>query len=271
MKQTMAVLLLIASCGCADKLIVLAAASTTDAMNEIGTLFSKTSGHTVQFSFASSGALARQIQSGAPVDLFLSANEKWMDELGGRFVDDSTRIDLLKNRLVMIVPAGRMPPEYRNVNTEPQSAEGNRLRSSEFLVRHSAVPGFRLAVGNMKSVPAGMYARQVLEKQGLLATLQSHLVSCDSVRNVLFFVERGEVDAGIVYSTDANVSKRVEVVSVFPEELHDPIRYPVAVCRASKDPGLARAFLEFLQSPAAGEVFERYGFIRNIEERDQNN
>ena len=240
--------LLVASFVHAEKLTVLAAASTTDAMNEIGTLFRKTHGHTVQFSFASSGALARQIQSGAPVDLFLSANEKWMDTLASvDRIHSATRIDLLKNRLVLIIPKGR------DAVTLDHTFKG------------------RMAVGNMKSVPAGMYARQVLEKQGLLATLQSHLVSCDSVRNVLFFVERGEVDAGIVYSTDAQISKHVSVVSEFPEELHDPICYPVAVCRASRNPELARAFLEFLQSPAAGEVFERYGFIRNIEERDQNN
>lgn len=226
--------LLLAVSVCADNLIVLAAASTTDAMNEIGTLFTKQSGHTVQFSFGSAGALARQIQNGAPADLFLSANEKWMDELAGNV---EFRVDLLKNRLVLIAPKGL------SVTLDENFAG-------------------RLAVGSMESVPAGMYAKQVLEKKGWLDALRPHLVSCDSVRNVLFFVERGEVDAGIVYSTDAKISDRVTIMSVFPEGLHDPIRYPVAVCRASKHPDSAREFLIFLQSPEAAEVFERYGFER---------
>jgi molybdate transport system substrate-binding protein len=237
MIQTAAILLLIASAVCADNLIVLSAASTTDTMNEIGTLFAQKSGHTVQFSFGSSGALARQIQNGAPADLFLSANEKWMDELGGKFIDDSTRIDLLKNRLVLIAPKGRTV-------TLDERFSG------------------RLAIGNVESVPAGMYAKQVLEKKGWLDALRPHLVSCDSVRNVLFFVERGETDAGIVYSTDAKISDRVEVASVFPEELHDPIRYPAAVCQASKHPVASNAFLAFLQSPEASEIFKQYGFER---------
>lgn len=253
---------MLAASVCAGNLIVLAASSTAEAMNDIGALFTGKSGHTVQFSFGSAGALARQIQSGAPADLFISANEKWMDELGGKFIADSTRIDLLKNRLVLIVPEGEVPPEYRISNTEPQNTEENSLWSSEFLVRYSAVPGFRLAVGNMESVPAGIYAKQVLAKMSLLETLRPRLVSCDSVRNVLFFVERGEVDAGIVYSTDAKISDRVTVVSVLPESLHDPIRYPAAVCRASKYPAAARELLAFLQSPEAAEIFKRYGFER---------
>jgi molybdate transport system substrate-binding protein len=207
-------------------------------MNEIGPLFTKRSGHVVQFSFGSAGALARQIQNGAPADLFLSANEAWMDALGADgMIEEAVRVDLLKNRLVLIAPKGLSVTLDANF------------------------PG-RLAVGSLESVPAGMYAKQVLEKQGLLETLKPRMVSCDSVRNVLFFVERGEVDAGIVYSTDAKISDRVTVVSVFPEELHDPIRYPAAVCRASKHMEAAREFLIFLQSPEAAAVFETYGFER---------
>lgn len=227
--------LLLAVSVCADNLIVLAAASTTDAMNEIGTLFTKQSGTAVQFSFGSSGALARQIQNGAPADIFLSANEKWMDELDGKFIDDSTRIDLLANRLVLIVPGGRAA-----------------TLSADF--------SGRLAVGSMDSVPAGMYAKQALEKMNLLDVLKPHLVSCDSVRNVLFFVERGEVDAGIVYATDAKISDRVSVVSVFPEELHDPIHYPAGVCSATGHPAAAGEFLAFLNSDEARAVFEKFGF-----------
>jgi molybdate transport system substrate-binding protein len=234
--QTVTTLLLIASSVCADNLVVLAAASTTDAMNEIGTLFAKKSGSTVQFSFGSAGALARQIQSGAPADLFLSANEQWMDTLekDGK-INPATRADLLANRLVLIAPNGR------NVTLDANFTG-------------------RLAVGSMDSVPAGMYAKQVLEKLGWLETLKPRLVSCDSVRNVLFFVERGEVDAGIVYSTDAKISDCVTVVSVFPEELHDPIHYPVGVCSASAHPAAAGEFLTFLTSDEARGVFEKLGF-----------
>jgi molybdate transport system substrate-binding protein len=255
--------LLIASSGYAENLIVLAAASTTDAMKEAGARFTKNSGHTIQFSFDSSGTLTRQIQSGAPADLFLSANERWMNALSAvGNIKTETRADLLANRLVLIAPVGKVPPEYRTSNTEPQNTEGNRLRSSELLIRYSAVSGFRLAVGNMDSVPAGMYAKQVLEKMGLLDLFQPRLVSCDSVRNVLFFVERGEVDAGIVYATDAKISERIGVVSVFPEESHDPIRYPVAVCATSAHPVAAGELCAFLQSEEALAIFESHGFER---------
>ena len=120
----------------------------------------------------------------------------------------------------------------------------------------------RLAVGNLESVPAGMYAKQVLIKQGLFEILKPKMVSCDSVRNVLFFVEHGEVDAGIVYLTDAKISQHVTVVSEFPEELHDPIYYPAAVCTDSAHKQAAREFLAFLQSPVSDEIFKRYGFER---------
>lgn len=227
---------LVGSIANADNMVALAAASTTEAMTEIGTLFTKQSGHTLQFSFGSAGALARQIQRGAPADVFLSANEQWMDTLAkdGKIIS-ATRIDLLANRLVLIAPKGK----------------------AVALDEHFSG---RLAIGDIKSVPAGMYAKQMLEKYGWLETLKPRLVSCDSVRNVLFFVERGEADAGIVYATDAKISDRVTVVTVFPENCHEPIRYPAAVCSASAHPEAAREFLAFLQSPAAGEIFERYGF-----------
>jgi len=222
----------------AETLTVLAAASTTDAMNEIGELFTQKSGHIVRFSFGSTGALARQIQNGAPADLFLSANEKWMDTLlaDGK-INPAMHADLLANRLVLITPKG-------GTVTLDENFAG------------------RLAVGSVDSVPAGMYAKQVLEKTRLLEILKPHLVSCDSVRNVLFFVERGEVDAGIVYSTDAKISDSVTVISVFPEELHDPIRYPVGVCAGSAHKASVEEFFSFLQSPVAVEIFKQYGFER---------
>lgn len=234
--QIAAALLLTISCVHAENLIVLAAASTTEAMNEVGALFEKKTGHAAQFSFGSAGALARQIQNGAPADVFISANEQWMDVLAkdGK-INPATRTDLLANRLVLIAPKGRE------------------------VVLDEHFSG-RLAVGDMKSVPVGMYAKQMMEKYGWFEALAPRLVSCDTVRNVLFFVERGEVDAGIVYSTDAKISERVTVVTVFPEESHDPIRYPAAVCAASARPAAAGEFLAFLASDGARAVFEKFGF-----------
>ncbi len=218
--------------------MVLAASSTADAMRDVGALFSKKSGHVVKFSFGSAGALARQIQNGAPVDLFVSANEQWMDTLAAEGkINCESRISLLANRLVLIAPKGRE------------------------VVLDEQFSG-RLAVGDMKSVPAGIYAKQMMQSYGWFAALSPKLVHCDSVRNVLFFVERGEVDAGIVYSTDAKISDRVFVVTVFPEESHDPIRYPAAICTSSKHPAAAAEFLDFLQSDEALRVFEKYGFGR---------
>lgn len=222
----------------AATLTVLAAASTTDAMKEAAALFAEQTGHAVRFSFASSGALARQIQSGGPADLFLSANQKWMDALEKeQLIDPATRTDLLKNRLVLIALKGQMPALNKSFSG-------------------------RLAVGDIRSVPAGMYAAEALKQVGLFDTLRSKMVMASSVRGALMFVERGEVDAGIVYATDAKISSRVEIASVFPEESHSPIRYPAAVCRASRQPELARGFLTFLKSTEANEIFDKYGFER---------
>ena len=216
----------------AATLTVLAAASTTDAMRETAALFSEQTGHDVRFSFASSGALARQIQSGAPADLFLSANTRWMEALGGE-VDSP--VVLFKNRLVMVVPAGR---------------SADRVN--------------RLAVGDIRSVPLGMYAKEALETSGRFDELYPKMVMTANARVALMFVELGEVDAGIVYATDAKASSRVSVASVFPEESHSPIIYPAAVCRTSGNPGLAREFLAFLQSDEADAVFNKYGFSAGL-------
>jgi molybdate transport system substrate-binding protein len=246
----------LAFCG-RTELTVFAAASTTDVMVELAEKFKNASGESVRFSFASSGVLARQIQGGAPADLFLSANQKWMDALvDGGFIDGSTQVDLLRNRLVLIVPKGKLPSECQMSNTERGTAGG----ASRFLRRYALAPGFRLAVGDIRSVPAGMYAAEALKQSGLLDVLRPKMVMASSVRGALMFVERGEVDAGIVYATDAKASKHVSLVSVFTTESHSPIRYPVAVCRASNAPALAREFLTFLQSGDAGAVFENYGF-----------
>lgn len=222
----------------AETLIVLAASSTTDAMKAVGERYSQQSGHQVKFSFGSAGALARQIQNGAPADIFVSANDSWMDVLvDERKVDPATRIALLKNQLVLVAPKGKE------------------------VVLNDQFSG-RLAVGHMQSVPSGMYARQMMLSNGWFEALQPRLVECDSVRNVLFFVERGEVDAGIVYATDALMSDRVAVMTVFPEGTHDPIRYPVAVCTSSARRQVSVDFIAYLQSDEARVLFEKFGFKR---------
>lgn len=228
-------------CSSVEALTVFAAASTTDALKEIGELYEKTAGETVRFNFASSGALARQIDAGAPADLFLSANTKWMDYLEGKGrIAKATRVDLLANRLVLV---------------EPQMNADERGPVFERLTKYK-----RIAVGDFKSVPAGAYAEQALTYGGVLDSLYGRLIKGDSVRRVLFYVERGEVDAGIVYATDAKVSAKVRMVGVFPAESHKPICYPVAVCAGSRQQEKSAAFLAFLKSPEAHAVFTKYGF-----------
>ncbi len=248
----------LALCGRAE-LTVFAAASTTDVMNELAEKFTAAGGEKVRFNFASSGALARQIDAGAPADLFVSANVKWMDAVG-RDIDPTTRIDLFRNRLVLIVPCGQLPPDYQMPNDGQGIADGNALRCSDFLIKYSAVPGCRLAVGDVRSVPAGMYAKQALEHAGLYEQLRPKMVMGSNVRTVLLYVERGETDAGIVYLTDAMQSKQVQVLGAFPAASHPPIVYPAACLRGAGES--ARAFLDYINSPAGGAVWEKYGFER---------
>lgn len=218
---------------------VFAAASTTDAMKEIGALYTESAGEMVRFNFASSGALARQIDAGAPADLFLSANTKWMDYLESKArMDATTRSDLLANRLVLVEPLA-----------------GALERESVF---EALLQCRRLAVGDFASVPAGAYAEQALAFGGVYDAVAGRLIKGDSVRRVLFYVERGEVDAGIVYATDAKISAKVKVVGVFPAESHRPICYPVALCPQATD--AAADFLAFLKSPEAMAIFTKYGF-----------
>lgn len=214
------------------ELTVFAAASTTDAMKELAAAYEPDK-KTIRFNFASSGTLARQIEAGAPADLFVSANAKWMDWLDGKnAIEPATRFNLAANELVMIAPRGS---------------------SATF---GSAIEG-RIAVGDMKSVPAGMYAKEALEHMGWLAKLRPNLVMASNVRTALMYVERGEVAAGIVYSTDAKASGKVVVIGTFPAESHSPIAYPVAACSKSKE---TSGFLAFLKSEKAKAILKKHGF-----------
>lgn len=227
---------------------VSAAISLKDALDELGPIFQAQqhrknggSGTAVTYNYSGSGTLARQIEQGAPVDVFFSAAEKQLDELAAQgLIAADTRRDLVGNALVLIAPA--QPPALHSF----QDLTGSAVKT--------------IALGETSTVPAGMYARQTLEHLGLFAALEKKIVYAKDVRAVLTYVETGNADAGMVYQTDANTSKKVRVVAVAPADSHDPIRYPAAVLRDSKDKAAARAFLEFLRGPDARAVFQKYGF-----------
>ena len=232
----------------ADSITVSAAISLKDALDELGPIFQVQqhrknggNGTAVTYNYGGSGTLARQIEQGAPVDVFFSAAEKQMDELAaqGLIVAD-TRRDLVGNALVLIAPA-----------------QTTALHSFQDL--NSPVVK-TLALGETSTVPAGMYARQTLEHLGLFASLEKKVVYAKDVRAVLTYVETGNADAGMVYQTDANTSKKVRVIAIAPADSHDPILYPAAVLRDAKNSSAARAFLDFLQGPDARAVFQKYGF-----------
>jgi len=231
-----------------SSITVSAAISLKDALDELGPIFqvqqhrkNGSNGTAVTYNYGSSGTLARQIEQGAPVDVFFSAAEKQMDELAAQsLIVADTRRDLVANALVLIAPA--QFPELHNF----QDLTGSAVKT--------------IALGETSTVPAGMYARQTLEHLGLFAAVEKKVVYAKDVRAVLTYVETGNADAGLVYQTDANTSQKVRVVAIAPADSHDPILYPAAVLRDSKEKAAARAFLEFLQAPDARAVFQKYGF-----------
>ena len=225
----------------AAEVTVFAAASLTAAAAEV---FEGEAGTEVSLSFAASSVLARQIDAGAPADLFLSANRAWMDflEQRGR-IDTATRVDLLANRLAVVAPAG--------------SGLGSVKIAGDF-----DFPGSfsgRLALGDPDHVPAGMYAKQALVGLGWWSRLEPRLAPAPDARAALVFVERGACSAGIVYATDAAASDRIEVAAEIPDSLHAPILYPAAVV-AGRDSPQVRAAMARLLSPAAAGIFRRHGF-----------
>ena len=221
-------------------LTVSAAASLRDVLTVIAKRYSPAN---VRFNFASSGTLQRQIENGAPVDVFISAADKNMDELQRvKLIDADTRKVLARNRLVLIVP--------RNSRA--------RIRSFSDLHKTSIK---RVAMGAPKSVPAGKYAQQVLSKIGIWKTVEVKAVRGKDVREVLTQVELGNVDAGLVYRTDAAISSKVRVIATAPEKYHAPIRYPVAVVDDTKNKVAARRFVQFLTSTQAKKILRQYRFV----------
>ena len=229
----------------AEALTVFAAASLTDAMREVAGLWAKAGHEAPRLSFGASSTLAHQIEQGAPVNVFASADEKWMDDLARHdLIAPGSRRDLLGNDLVLVVPADH--PIH--VDIKPGFDLGALLG-----------PDGRLAAGDPAHVPAGIYAEQALRKLGLWQKFGPRIAAAADVRSALLLVERGEAPAGIVYGTDAAVSKSVTVAGAFPEASHDPVTYPFAAIKTG-DTQEARAFLAFLSSPAARDIWVRRGF-----------
>lgn len=225
--------------------VVCAAASTAAALAEVVDAWRAAGGRAVRLHAAGSSTLARQVLAGAPCDLFLSANEAWMDELErADRLEPGTRADLLANRLVWIAPRGAGAPPEPLGPIEPGSPP----------------PAFqgRLSLGDPAHVPAGIYARQALESLGWWSALEPRLLPALDAVAARTWVARGEAGAGVVYATDAAATDGVEVLAVLPESGHDPIRYPVALLRGA--PEAARAFLAFLRGDVARSIFRSHGF-----------
>ena len=227
-----------------EPLTVFAAASLTNALEDVGRAYTARGGQPVRFSFASSSVIARQLEGGARADLFFSADLDWMDYVAARnLIDKATRRNILRGRLALIAP---------RVST----------------VRLAIGPGFplaaalgrrgRLATGDPDYVPAGRYARSALLALGVWNDVADRLVRADNVRVALAYVARGEAPLGIVYETDARIEPGVRIVSLFPSGSHPPIVYPVALTRKAR-PG-ARAFYDFVLGPEGDAIFRRYGF-----------
>jgi molybdate transport system substrate-binding protein len=226
-----------------ERVRIFAAASLTNALNDIGVAWEKAGHPKPSLAYAASSALAKQIQAGAPADVFASADLTWMDYLDQRGrIAAGTRVNLLGNDLVLIVPKGK------TVAVEMK-------RGFDFA---GAFKG-KLCTGEPGVVPVGIYARQSLEALGWWALVKGRIVGTDDVRTALAFVERGECPLGIVYATDAKISQKVEVLATFPPSTHKPIVYPFAAVEGARPE--AQAFLRFVQtSPRARAIFEKYGF-----------
>jgi molybdate transport system substrate-binding protein len=228
----------------AETVTLFAAASTTNAVTEIGDLFAARKMGKVVHSFASSSTLAKQIENGAPVNVFVSADKKWMDYLDERkLIIPSSRVDLLGNRIVLIAPAD----SRATIEIRPHFDLAGLLGDGH------------LAMGDPSHVPAGIYGKEALEKMGVWYQVKAKVARAKDVRAALALVERGETPLGVVYSTDAAITKKVRVVAEFPRNSHPPIVYPAAIV-AGNETAAAKRLLDFLKGPAAKAVFEKYGF-----------
>ncbi len=226
----------------ADDVTVFAAASLTNALKEIAATYEKTSGDKIVFNFAASSVLDTQMKAGAPADLFFSADEAKMDDLTkAGLIDTKTRKDLLTNTLAVAVPTD-------SATTLTSAAQ---LADAKFKT---------IALGQTESVPAGIYAKQYLQKLGVWEKVQPKVVPCENVRAALAAVESGNADAAIVYKTDALQSKKSRIAYEVPAAEGPAITYPIALVQGSKHAAAAQKFLDYLAQPDSLKVFAKYGF-----------
>jgi molybdate transport system substrate-binding protein len=224
--------------------IVFAAASLKDALDGVNAAWQREGGRSAVISYAASSALAKQIEQGAPADLFISADEDWMDYLAsGKLIKPDTRFDLLGNQLVLIAP--------KDSKLTAKIASGFPLAS--------LVGNDHLAMANTDTVPAGKYGKAALTKLGVWDAVSGKVAQAENVRAALTLVSRGEVPLGIVYATDAKSDPNVKVLDTFPEDTHQPITYPAVETAASTSKD-AQAFLVFLKSSPARDIFKAQGF-----------
>jgi molybdate transport system substrate-binding protein len=224
--------------------IVFAAASMKTALDEAAAAWKTKTGKTASIAYASSGILAKQIEQGAPADIFISADLNWMDYLDkAKLIRSGTRRNLLGNRLVLI---------------EPRDSDVTLQIKKGFGLAGAAGDG-KIAVCTLESCPGGIYAQQALESLGVFEDVKPALAQADNIRSALNLVARGEARFGIVYASDARAEPRVKVVDTFPASSHSPIVYPAAIIAASSNPDAA-FFLAFLTSQAATKIFTEQGF-----------
>jgi len=227
----------------ADEILVSAAASLTDVLKEISAGYQAKAKHTVKFNFGPSNGLARQIEEGAPADIFFSADLAQMDNLdkNGR-LEPGTRKNLLSNQLVIIVPA-----DSKLAISSPKDLLKADIK--------------KIALAEPTSVPVGVYSSKYLSDEGLWDQVKSKIVPVQDVRATLASVESGNVEAGFVYKTDAAISKKVKIVYEVPIDKGPKITYPVAIVKESRRKDAARDFMNYVQSPAAKDAFKKYGFV----------
>jgi len=228
-----------------NDLVVFAAASLKNALDEIATTWAKDTGKPMpKISYAASSALAKQIEQAAPADLFISADLDWMDYLANKnLIKPDTRFNLLGNKIVLIAP--------KDSKLTTVAIKGPDLAR--------ALAGGRLSMANVDAVPAGKYGKAALEKLGAWDGVKDKIAQSDNVRAALLLVSRDEAPLGIVYQTDAASDPSVKIVGTFPENTHPPIIYPIALTKDSANPDAA-AFLSYIKSPAARPAFEKQGF-----------
>ncbi|MBB4570345.1 molybdate ABC transporter substrate-binding protein [Rhizobium leucaenae] len=228
----------------ADKITVFAAASMKNALDNIDAAFTKETGKQVTVSYAASGPLAKQLENGAPADVFISADTDWMDYVAKKkLIKDGSRVNLLGNKIVLVSAKDKAKPVEIKQGMDLADLLGDG----------------RLAIGQPESVPAGKYGKAALEKLGVWSSVEKKVAGAESVRAALALVSRGEAPYGIVYQTDVSADPAVTVVGTFPEDSHPPIIYPIAITANSTNPD-TQAYVDYLKSAKAVPFFEHEGF-----------